>query len=521
MDEIEIFKLFGSIFVDSAAAQESISKTEQKAEGLTGKLGSGIKTAAKWGTAIVGAATVVGAGMMAMANKTAEATDHIDKMSQKIGISREAYQELDFVTSQCGGSVDNLKNGMKTLTNQMQMASQGSKTATSAFDALGLSWEDGNGKLKDQETMMWEAFTALQNVEDQTQKAALATDLFGKAGTDLMPMLNGATGSIEEMRQKAHELGLVLSDDTIDAGVKFTDTMDQLKRSFSTIGVEIGGAFLPLLQQVAEGVINAMPTIKEVIGEVVDFIKSTMESAAEFWAENGETIKTIVSAAWTVIKEIITTVMKVIQSVVEVVTAVIEGDWEKFWQAIHKILMAQGELFFNAGKAILTFLWDGLKEVWNSICDWVEEKVKWIADKLMFWRDSKDEMSNDDDDDDSPKKPKPTPTPTQNVPQSSHSKSVAAAKARHSHAAGLPYVPYDGYQAELHRGETVLNANDTKSFIADIINAMSVLKGGTGGDNGEINLHLTIQLGDTTIEEQIYQSYNNAARRHGDTAEAR
>ena len=46
-----------------------------------------------------------------------------------------------------------------------------------------------------------------------------------------MPMLNGAAGSIEAMRQQAHDLGLVLDDEAIDAGVAFTDQMDQLQRS--------------------------------------------------------------------------------------------------------------------------------------------------------------------------------------------------------------------------------------------------------------------------------------------------
>ena len=123
----------------------------------------------------------------------------------------------------------------------MQSAADGSKTATSAFEALGLSWTDSTGALKDQETMMWEAMLALQSCENQTQKAALAVDLFGKAGTELMPMLNGAEGSIESMKQQAHDLGLVLSDSAIDVGVKFTDTVDQTKRAFSAIVTQVGG----------------------------------------------------------------------------------------------------------------------------------------------------------------------------------------------------------------------------------------------------------------------------------------
>ena len=165
---LEIFKHVGSIFVDADAAQKSISKTDDKASGLGNTLIKGIGTAAKWGAALGAGAVVAGTALYAVAGKAAQATDSIDKMSQKIGISREAYQELDFVCSQSGASVDQLKAGMKTLTTQMQSAKDGSSSANETFKSLGLTWEDGTGKLKDQEPMMWEAFEALQKVENQT-----------------------------------------------------------------------------------------------------------------------------------------------------------------------------------------------------------------------------------------------------------------------------------------------------------------------------------------------------------------
>ena len=90
---MELFKLFGSIFVNTDDAESSIQKTTKSAEGFASKLGNGIATAAKWGTAIVGGATAAGAGLTKFATSSASTADHIDKMSQKIGLSREAYQE--------------------------------------------------------------------------------------------------------------------------------------------------------------------------------------------------------------------------------------------------------------------------------------------------------------------------------------------------------------------------------------------------------------------------------------------
>lgn len=260
---MELFTLFATLAIKNKDANAAIDETTGKAGSAENKLASGIKTAAKWGAAIVTGAAAAATGVVKFAEKAASTADNVDKMSQKIGISRQAYQELDFICSQSGASVDNLKAGMKTLTNQMQSASEGSDKAVAAFDALGLSWVDSTGKLKDQETMMWEAMTALQNCENQTQKSALAVDLFGKAGTDLMPLLNGASGSIEEMKKQAHDLGLVLDDDAIDSGVKLTDTIDQVKRSFSSIVAKLGVEVMPIVQKVADKIVEKMPEIHQ------------------------------------------------------------------------------------------------------------------------------------------------------------------------------------------------------------------------------------------------------------------
>ena len=93
---VEVFKLFGSIFVNNDEANASISKTNEKASNTASTFSKGIKTAAKWGVAIVGGTSAAAGGMMKFAQTTASTSDNVDKMSQKIGISRQTYQELDF-----------------------------------------------------------------------------------------------------------------------------------------------------------------------------------------------------------------------------------------------------------------------------------------------------------------------------------------------------------------------------------------------------------------------------------------
>ncbi len=353
---LEIFKLVGSIFVDNSAANESISKTDEKAQSLGDKMLKGVGTAAKWGAGLAAGAATGAAALYGVAAKAAGVTDNIDKMSQKIGISRQAYQELDFICSQSGASVDNLKAGMKTLTGQIQSAANGSKTATSAFKQLGISWEDGNGNLKDQEAMMWEAFGALQSMENQTQKAALASDLFGKAGTELMPMLNGASGSIEAMKQQAHDLGLVLSDEAVDSGVKFTDTIDQVKRSFSAIVSEIGVSVMPMFQSALQWVVDNMPTIRAVCEVVFDAIKVAVE------------------ILWNVISTVYDWIEQYVPMIIEIVEPVALKIVE-FWNKQLKPMFDAMITFFN------TVLVPAFKLVFtNMIMPIVDAAFKYIID---------------------------------------------------------------------------------------------------------------------------------------------
>ena len=91
---MELFRLFGSFFIDGGKeAEQQLDNIDQKAEGVGGKLGSMIGTAAKWGAAIGAGALAAGTSLFATATKAAAATDRVDKLSQKIGISRQSFQE--------------------------------------------------------------------------------------------------------------------------------------------------------------------------------------------------------------------------------------------------------------------------------------------------------------------------------------------------------------------------------------------------------------------------------------------
>lgn len=377
---MELFKLFGSIMIDNKKANESISETDSRASKLVHGFKKGIKTAAVMGTALTGMAVAGGTALFGMANKAAASGDRVDKLSQKVGMSRKGFQEWDYILSQNGMSIESLQGGMKKLNNTIDDAIGGSKTAVNAFGRIGISVDDLKGKSPEQVFEM--TVKALQGMPDGAEKAALANELLGRSGSELMPLLNGSSKSVDELKAKAKELGIVLSDDSIDASVKFTDTLDSLKRSLGAVVTKVGVAVMPIMQKAADWVIANMPTIQMVmgtvfkyigqfvsaavdvfqtyflpvlqfifnwirdnwpqisnfIGTVFNLIKDIIHQATEaikvIWDLFGEHIMAAVELVWGIIKEVITNLLNIIRGIILAVTSLIKGDWSGVWEGI-------------------------------------------------------------------------------------------------------------------------------------------------------------------------------------------
>ena len=429
--------MFGSIFIDNKDAEQSLSKTEERAEGLGAKFLKGVSTAAKWGAAIGAAAIAGGAALMGMAKNAAANTDRIDKMSQKIGISRQGFQEWDFILSQSGTSIEKMQVGMKTMVQRMDEAVSGTGKGADAFAALGVSATDLEGNLRSQEEVFEDIVRKMQDMPEGAEKSQLAFDLFGKAGLELMPLLNSTGGSVEELKEKAHELGIVLSDEAVDAGVVFTDTVDQLERSFGAVVTQVGVHVMPIIQELLEWVIANMPTIQlvvetvfnaiktfvtaavdvfrnylmpafqavvdwvqknwptiqAVIKTVMDTVKGIIESVTrtiqQIWDKWGETIMKVASDVWDKIKTVVETAIKIVQSVIKTVTSLIKGDWEGAWEGIKGILSGVWEQIKNIVdigldfiKGIIDTVFNAIKSLASNIWDGIKSKISDVVDGI-------------------------------------------------------------------------------------------------------------------------------------------
>ena len=269
--------------------EKEAKKLHNQVNRLSKQMADGLKKASQAVAVGVGA---VAAATSVMINKAVEAGDRIDKMSQKMQMSRQTFQELDYVFSQNGADISMMQGGMSKLAKAMEGARTGTKANVKTFQQLGISLKDSNGQLKSTENVMLEAISSLQKMPDGAQKTALSMQLFGKSATELQPLLNKNAKSVDELRQKFKDLGMGMSDDQIDAAVKFKDTMDTIQRTFAGLMNQIGADLLPAFQSLADKLVSNMPKIKATVTPILTGIIN----ATKFLIENFDGLIPVIEA---------------------------------------------------------------------------------------------------------------------------------------------------------------------------------------------------------------------------------
>ena len=474
---MEIFKLFGSVLVNTSEAESSISKVDSKASKFAQGLGSGIKTAAKWGaglaTAAAGAATAVVGALLKMDEATKE--------------YRENQGKLTTAWEDAGGSAELAKkaySGLYGVIGDKDTATEaGQLMAQLVKDTEGVAtWTDiaagAYGKFGDALPInsLIEASNETQKTGQLTGALADALNWVGIQEDDFQAKLD-ACGTEQERNQLITETlseayrgsadAFKANNEQVlaarEAQVQLDDAMAKLGGAVETVKTKLLSEFAPSIAAIVSsfvdftnGVDGAEVALQESIQNMVDQIVQKLPEFLEFG------IQIIVAIA---------------KGIVQNLPYLLEQLPGLMDQIAGALLELGGELL-NVGVELIGMLWDGVEEAWDDFAGWVQDKVDWLADKLFFWRSGKDEMSGDGPDG--------------------------------SHASGLPYVPYDGYKAVLHRGETVLNANNTAELM-DRLNQV----GGGGQSSAPIIINLTAELDGAVLSRKMYR-YNQAEGRiHG------
>ena len=347
----DIGKAYVQIVPAAEGISGSISSILDKESSSAGK-SAGLNIAGGIGSALKGATSLVAAGAAAVTGAITKGSadvaaygDNIDKMSQKMGLSAQAYQEWDAVMQHSGTSMEAMKSSMKTLANAAE-------TNNKAFEELGITQEQL--ATMSQEQLFEATIAALQNVEDTTTRTYLAGKTLGKGATELGALLNTSAEDTQKMRDRVHELGGVMGDDAVKAAAQFQDNMQDMQTAISGLGRGMMSELLPSMNEIIagftslitgeEGATEALTkgfeglfdSLTDIIGNIVDKITEMMPS--------------ILEGMTTILPKIIEMAAQLIISFAEALVSALP---QLITTVIPALLEAAVELIVSFGKALI------------------------------------------------------------------------------------------------------------------------------------------------------------------------
>lgn len=401
---MNLFDLAARITLDTSSYEKGLDEASNKTSSFADKLRNGLATTAKVGAAAITAVTTATVAMTAAVVKgvgeVASYGDNIDKMSQKMGLSAEAYQEWDAIMQHSGTSIESLQAGMKTLANAVE---NGNK----AFERLGLSQEEIASMSN--EELFSATITALQNVDNETERTYLAGQLLGRGATELGALLNMSAEETEAMRKRVHELGGVMSDEAVKAAAAYQDSLQDMKTAFSGLSRNMLSEFLPSITSVMDGLTEifagndekGLGLVSSGISKFVDNLTQSIPRILEIGskiitslaASIVDNLPALLSAGMEVLgtlgRGIIDNLPAIANTAVEIIVMLAQG----LAQALPELIPAAVEAIVTIGKVLINNIPLLLDAAWQIVVGIGEGLMNAFPELRVFWEALKEGFS--------------------------------------------------------------------------------------------------------------------------------
>lgn len=390
----ELFKIVGKVFVQTDEAKEQLDEVSEEGKKTSKKLDGFFGGVAKAGALVAAGVTAAYGGAMALTNQVAQTADKWDKLSLRTGIAVENLQAWGYAAEQSGADIGKLEVGIKTLSESQIRAIEGNEDAIKSYQKLGISIADLE-KMTPEQT--FEAvMNGLAGMKDGAEKNSIGNQLLGKSFVELKPLLAEGVDGMQALKDRASELGLILSEDTVNAGVEFGDRMADLRAVIGSFGNEIAAQLMPHMTDFINWCIENAPKIKETIGNVVEGVTG----AIKFLGQHMKIIIPIASGlvgafvAFKVVSTVTTmiatfkTMVAGASTVMGVFNAVMAANPATWVALVIGGLIAAGVALIMNWEEVTKWagkMWDSLVEIWGNISSSVVGFVSSMVDGVTAW----------------------------------------------------------------------------------------------------------------------------------------
>jgi len=264
---MQLAEFFAKLGLDLDA--QSFAKGQLAADAIKGALGL-----------VVDAAKAVGKAMVDMTIGTIKAADHIDEVAQSTGLSTDELQELAYAGSFSSLSMEEMAQSIGFLSKNMEGAASGSKELKATFKELGVSVKNPDGTLRSANDVLGDLADRFAAMPAGPKKVALSMQIFGRAGKQMIPLLNAGRAGLEKFRQEAHRLGVVMDEDLIRRSAEVDDNLNRLEKGWEGIKIAVGRELLPVLSSLTETTLEWVMANREAIASGIKSFFEAMATAA-------------------------------------------------------------------------------------------------------------------------------------------------------------------------------------------------------------------------------------------------
>jgi len=196
--------------------------------------------------------------LSSMAKEAIDAGDQLGKMSQKVGLSVEKLSALQYSASLADVSTQQLETGLVKLNKTLGQSGTQGERQREILAALGITSSDTG-------EVVVQLADRFSKMEDSAVKTAAAVELFGRAGAQLIPLLNTGADGLRAQEDELRRLGALMGTDVAKASEELNDNLTRLNTAFTGVKLKIVGDALPALVRMTEGFVRWLSTGDRVI----------------------------------------------------------------------------------------------------------------------------------------------------------------------------------------------------------------------------------------------------------------
>lgn len=296
----DLAKLVVRLEAETAKYSAELDKAKRQ---LSGFEKSSNVSIAKIGAAAGAAAAAAAVGFVVMTKSAIDTAASLNDLSQATGVSVESLSQLQYVAKLSGTDFDTLTASMQKLAKTAVDAARGSDGAVNAFKAIGVSATNADGSIKSTDQLLADIADSFANFEDGAGKAAVAQEIFGKSGAQLIPLLNKGRDGIDALRQEADKLGLTISGNTADAASEFNDNLERLKSATTGVATQVASDVVPALADLTDQIVafvtqgDGASAIADAITTAFKLIVDVGSRVAQVFSNVGNSLGAIAAAA--------------------------------------------------------------------------------------------------------------------------------------------------------------------------------------------------------------------------------